>query len=138
MDLVQYAQGKKVTITSPGNLLLVVGVIKEFMKVVTIGENQNQIMTILDELKKEWDNYIEEQSVVARALKTATTHFDYLEGRRRKALDRKFNVKDLETQLDKNPDKALDVSIIENVVEDEQEIKSVEEEREKPKANDFR
>ena len=79
-------------------------------------------MTILDELKKEWDNYIEEQSVVARALKTATTHFDYLEGRRRKALDRKFNaVKDLETQLDKNPDKALDVSIIENDVEDEQE-----------------
>ncbi len=130
MDLVQYAQGKKVTITSPGNLLLVVGVIKEFMKVVTIGENQNQIMTILDELKKEWDNYIEEQSVVARALKTATTHFDYLEGRRRKALDRKFSaVKDLETQLDKNPDKALDVSIIENDVEDEQEFKSKEEER---------
>ena len=84
----------------------------------------------LDELKKEWDNYIEEQSVVARALKTATTHFDYLEGRRRKALDRKFNaVKDLETQLDKNPDKALDVSIIENDVEDEQEFKSKEEER---------
>mgnify|MGYP001447045303 FL=1 len=85
-------------------------------------------MTILDELKKEWDNYIEEQSVVSRALKTATTHFDYLEGRRRKALDRKFNaVKDLETQLDKNPDKALDVSVIENVIEDEQENKSKEE-----------
>jgi len=120
MDLIQYAQSKKVTITSPGNLLLVVGVIKEFMKVVTIGENQNQIMTILDELKKEWDNYIEEQSVVGRALKTATTHFEYLEGRRRNALDKKFsNVKDLETQLDKNPDKALDVTVIEEVIEEE-------------------
>ena len=105
-------------------VILVVGVIKRSKeKVVTIGENQNQIMTILDELKKEWDNYIEEQSVVARALKTATTHFDYLEGRRRKALDRKFNAaKDLETQLDKNPHKALDVSIIENVVEDERKL----------------
>ncbi|MBC78077.1 MAG: hypothetical protein CL745_00530 [Chloroflexi bacterium] len=120
MDLIQYAQSKKVTITSPGNLLLVVGVIKEFMKVVTIGENQNQIMTILDELKKEWDNYVEEQSVVSRALKTATTHFEYLEGRRRKALDKKFStVKDLETQLDKNPDKALDVSIIEEVIDEQ-------------------
>ena len=120
MDLIQYAQSKKVTITSPGNLLLVVGVIKEFMKVVTIGENQNQIMTILDELKKEWDNYIEEQSVVGRALKTATTHFEYLEGRRRNALDKKFsNVKDLETQLDKNPDKALDVTVIDEVIEEE-------------------
>jgi DNA recombination protein RmuC len=120
MDLIQYAQSKKVTITSPGNLLLVVGVIKEFMKVVTIGENQNQIMTILDELKKEWDNYVEEQSVVSRALKTATTHFEYLEGRRRKALDRKFStVKDLETQLDKNPDKALDVSEIEEVIDEQ-------------------
>ena len=120
MDLIQYAQSKKVTITSPGNLLLVVGVIKEFMKVVTIGENQNQIMTILDELKKEWDNYAEEQSVVSRALKTATTHFEYLEGRRRKALDKKFStVKDLETQLDKNPDKALDVSIIEEVIDEQ-------------------
>jgi len=120
MDLIQYAQSKKVTITSPGNLLLVVGVIKEFMKVVTIGENQNQIMTILDELKKEWDNYIEEQSVVSRALKTASTHFEYLEGRRRKALDRKFSaVKDLETQLDKNPDKAIDVSVIDEVLDEE-------------------
>ncbi len=120
MDLIQYAQSKKVTITSPGNLLLVVGVIKEFMKVVTIGENQNQIMTILDELKKEWDNYIEEQSVVGRALKTATTHFEYLEGRRRNALDKKFsNVKDLETQLDKNPEKALDVTVIDEVIEEE-------------------
>ena len=120
MDLIQYTQSKKVTITSPGNLLLVVGVIKEFMKVVTIGENQNQIMTILDELKKEWDNYVEEQSVVSRALKTATTHFEYLEGRRRKALDKKFStVKDLETQLDKNPDKALDVSIIEEVIDEQ-------------------
>ncbi len=120
MDLIQYAQSKKVTITSPGNLLLVVGVIKEFMKVLTIGENQNQIMIILDELKKEWDNYIEEQSVVGRALKTATTHFEYLEGRRRKALDKKFsNVKDLETQLDKNPEKAIDVSVIENVVDND-------------------
>lgn len=118
MDLIQYAQSKKVTITSPGNLLLVVGVIKEFMKVLTIGENQNQIMIILDELKKEWDNYIEEQSVVGRALKTATTHFEYLEGRRRNALDKKFsNVKDLETQLDKNPDKAIDVSVIDTVVD---------------------
>ena len=44
MDLIQKAQSKKVTITSPGNLLLVVGVIKEFMKVVTIGENQSQII----------------------------------------------------------------------------------------------
>ncbi len=118
MDLIQYAQSKKVTITSPGNLLLVVGVIKEFMKVLTIGENQNQIMIILDELKKEWDNYIEEQSVVGRALKTATNHFEYLEGRRRNALDKKFsNVKDLETQLDKNPDKAIDVSVIDTVVD---------------------
>jgi len=101
-------------------LLLVVGVIKEFMKVLTIGENQNQIMIILDELKKEWDNYIEEQSVVGRALKTATTHFEYLEGRRRKALDKKFsNVKDLETQLDKNPEKAIDVSVIETAVDNE-------------------
>ena len=74
----------------------------------------------LDELKKEWDNYIEEQSVVGRALKTATTHFEYLEGRRRKALDKKFsNVKDLETQLDKNPEKAIDVSVIENVVDND-------------------
>ena len=90
------------------------------MKVVTIGENQNQIMTILDELKKEWDNYVEEQSVVSRALKTATTHFEYLEGRRRKALDRKFSaVKDLETQLDKNPDKAIDVSVIDEVLDEE-------------------
>lgn len=120
MDLIQYAQSKKVTITSPGNLLLVVGVIKEFMKVLTIGENQNQIMIILDELKKEWDNYIEEQSVVGRALKTATTHFEYLEGRRRNALDKKFsNVKDLETQLDKNPDKAIDVSVIDTVVDND-------------------
>ena len=73
-----------------------------------------------DELKKEWDNYIEEQSVVGRALKTATTHFEYLEGRRRNALDKKFsNVKDLETQLDKNPDKALDVTVIDEVIEEE-------------------
>ena len=61
---------------------------------------------------------------------SATTHFDYLEGRRRKALDRKFNaVKDLETQLDKNPDKALDVSVIDNDINDEQEISSNDEEK---------
>jgi len=128
MDLIQYSQSKKVTITSPGNLLLVVGVIKEFMKVVTIGENQNQIMLILDELKNEWDNYVEEQAVVGRALKTATTRFDYLEGRRRKALDRQFNaVRGLETQLDKNPDKAIDVSTIETVFEENLENNSSEE-----------
>ena len=43
-----------------------------------------------------------------------------MEGRRRKALDKKFStVKDLETQLDKNPDKALDVSIIEEVIDEQ-------------------
>jgi DNA recombination protein RmuC len=120
MDLIQYAQSKKVTITSPGNLLLVLGVIKEFMKVVTIGENQSQIIAILEDLQTEWDNYVEEQGIIERALKSATTHHSNLMGRRRKALDKQFKaVRELETQLDENPDKALDVSLLEpDITED--------------------
>ena len=119
MDLIQYAQSKKVTITSPGNLLLVVGVIKEFMKVVTIGENQTQIIAILEGLQSEWDKYVEEQGVIERALKSATTHHNNLMGRRRKALDNQFQaVRELETQLDENPDKALDVSLIDSEIEE--------------------
>jgi len=115
MDLIQYAQTKKVTITSPGNLLLVIGVIKEFMKVVTIGENQTQIIAILEDLQTEWDNYVEEQEIIERALKSATTHHSNLMGRRRKALDKQFKaVRELETQLDENPDKALNVSLLES------------------------
>ena len=119
MDLIQYAQSKKVTITSPGNLLLVVGVIKEFMKVVTIGENQTQIIAILEGLQSEWDKYVEEQGVIERALKSATTHHNNLMGRRRKALDNQFQaVRELETQLDENPDKALDVSLIDSDIKE--------------------
>ena len=119
MDLIQYAQSKKVTITSPGNLLLVVGVIKEFMKVVTIGENQTQIIAILEGLQSEWDKYVEEQGVIERALKSATSHHNNLMGRRRKALDNQFQaVRELETQLDENPDKALDVSLIDSDIKE--------------------
>ena len=120
MDLIQYAQSKKVTITSPGNLLLVVGVIKEFMKVVTIGENQSQIISILEKLQSEWNNYTEEQEKIERALKTATLHHGYLMGRRRKALDNQFKaVEQLETQLDQNPEKAIDISQLQDEIEEE-------------------
>ena len=123
MDLIQYAQSKKVTITSPGNLLLVIGVIKEFMKVVTIGENQTQIIAILEDLQTEWDNYVEEQGIIERALKSATTHHDNLMGRRRKALDKQFKaVRELETQLDENPDKALDVSLLESEISESESL----------------
>tara|TARA_B110000438_G_scaffold169354_1_gene161875 strand:- start:8622 stop:9791 length:1170 start_codon:yes stop_codon:yes gene_type:complete len=123
MDLIQYAQSKKVTITSPGNLLLVIGVIKEFMKVVTIGENQTQIIAILEDLQTEWDNYVEEQGIIERALKSATTHHDNLMGRRRKALDKQFKaVKELETQLDENPDKALNVSLLESEISESESL----------------
>ena len=123
MDLIQYAQSKKVTITSPGNLLLVIGVIKEFMKVVTIGENQTQIIAILEDLQTEWDNYVEEQGIIERALKSATTHHDNLMGRRRKALDKQFKaVRELETQLDENPDKALNVSLLESEISESESL----------------
>ncbi|MCH2673051.1 MAG: DNA recombination protein RmuC [Dehalococcoidia bacterium] len=120
MDLIQYAQSKKVTITSPGNLLLVVGVIKEFMKVVTIGENQSQIISILEKLQIEWDKYTLEQGKIERALKTASVAQDHLMGRRKKALDNQFKaVHQLETQLDQNPEKAIDIEALQEEIEEE-------------------
>ncbi len=120
MDLIQYAQSKKVTITSPGNLLLVVGVIKEFMKVVTIGENQSQIISILEKLQIEWDKYTLEQGKIERALKTASVAQDHLMGRRKKALDNQFKaVHQLETQLDQNPEKAIDIDALQEEIEEE-------------------
>ena len=120
MDLIQYAQSKKVTITSPGNLLLVVGVIKEFMKVVTIGENQSQIISILEKLQIEWDKYTLEQGKIERALKTASVAQDHLMGRRKKALDNQFKaVHQLETQLDQNPEKAIDIDALHDEIEEE-------------------
>ena len=120
MDLIQYAQSKKVTITSPGNLLLVVGVIKEFMKVVTIGENQSQIISILEKLQIEWDKYTLEQGKIERALKTASVAQDHLMGRRKKALDNQFKaVHQLENQLDQNPEKAIDIEALQEEIEEE-------------------
>ena len=120
MDLIQYAQSKKVTITSPGNLLLVVGVIKEFMKVVTIGENQSQIISILEKLQIEWDKYTLEQGKIERALKTASVAQDHLMRRRKKALDNQFKaVHQLETQLDQNPEKAIDIEALQEEIEEE-------------------
>ena len=118
--LFQYAQSKKVTITSPGNLLLVVGVIKEFMKVVTIGENQSQIISILEKLQIEWDKYTFRTGKIERALKTASVAQDHLMGRRKKALDNQFKaVHQLENQLDQNPEKAIDIEALQEEIEEE-------------------
>ena len=80
----------------------------------------SQVISILEKLQIEWDKYTLEQGKIERALKTASVAQDHLMGRRKKALDNQFKaVHQLETQLDQNPEKAIDIEALQEEIEED-------------------
>ncbi len=102
----------KVVFCSPITLFAVLAVIRQAVDNFALEQTSNEILLLLGQFKKQWDDYIKKFVLLGRKIAEAQNEYDALTSTRQRKLDIVLNkIKDLRTQrgLPAAPDEDVDL-----------------------------
>jgi DNA recombination protein RmuC len=97
----------KVVFCSPITLFVILAIIRQSIDTFTLAQTSNEILHLLDVIKKQWNMFVEKMDSLGKRIDAARREYDDLVTTRQRMLDRPFNkIESLKTErgLETPPD----------------------------------
>lgn len=127
-QLIEAALRQKVILCSPLTLFIVLAVVRQAAENFAIEKSSREILTILNNFKKQWGNFVEKMEQVEKLHRRTTEAYADLTGTRTKALDRSLRNIDTLVVEYKAQDSNFSMSLLEEVATSDPEFLSISEE----------
>ena len=87
-DIIDFTLEKGIILCSPVTLYAVLSLVRQSIRSFAMMAQTGEILTLLDEFRKQWGKYVEVQGKMGESLARAQRHYDDLVGTRTRGVDR--------------------------------------------------